>query len=114
MTPIIHIENVHKHFGKVRAVDGVSVDVPAGEIYGLVGPSGAGKTTLIRLFCGLAAATHGEARLLGHAMPGDRRAVEGRFGYMPQEKAVYMEQVMVHFGIKMEKIAELAGMDYDF
>ena len=80
-----------KTFGELRAVDGITVTVRCGEIYGLVGPSGAGKTTLIRMLCGLTTPTSGEARLLGHPMPRERRAVAGRFGYMPQERAVYRD-----------------------
>ena len=80
-----------KCFGQLRAVDGVSLAIDTGEIYGLVGPSGAGKTTLIRMLCGLTRATSGQASLLGHPMPSDRRAVEHRFGYMPQERAVYRD-----------------------
>jgi ABC-2 type transport system ATP-binding protein len=99
---------VTKTFGAFRAVDGVSIDVPAGEIYGLVGPSGAGKTTLIRLFCGLAAATRGQVRLLGHAMPGERRVVEGRFGYMPQERAVYRD---LSVGENLLFFGQIYGMD---
>jgi len=82
---------VVKTFGTLRAVDGLSMAVTAGEIYGLVGPSGSGKTTLIRMLCGLATPTCGEASLLGRAMPRQRRQVEGRFAYMPQERAVYRD-----------------------
>lgn len=84
-------QSLVKTFGELRAVDGITVAVRRGEIYGLVGPSGAGKTTLIRMLCGLTTPTSGEARLLGHLMPRERRAVEGRFGYMPQERAVYRD-----------------------
>ena len=52
MTHAITAENLVKTFGPVRAVDGVSLSVGAGEIYGLVGPDGAGKTTTLRLLCG--------------------------------------------------------------
>lgn len=84
-------EGVVKAFGVLRAVDGLSLRVREGEIYGLVGPSGSGKTTLMRMLCGLTSPTAGEARLLGRVMPRERRAVEARFGYMPQERAVYRD-----------------------
>jgi len=83
--------SVVKTFGTLRAVDELTLRVRAGEIYGLVGPSGSGKTTLIRMLCGLATPSGGEASLLGRAMPRERREVEGRFGYMPQERAVYRD-----------------------
>ncbi len=89
--PIFAAAALIKMFGALRAVDGVSMAIAPGEIYGLVGPSGSGKTTLIRMLCGLTTPTGGEARLLGHAMPRERRAVEDRFGYMPQERAVYRD-----------------------
>jgi ABC-2 type transport system ATP-binding protein len=80
-----------KTVGTLRAVDGLSMAVDRGETYGLVGPSGSGKTTLMRMLCGLTVPTAGEARLLGQVMPRDRRRVESRFGYMPQERAVYRD-----------------------
>jgi len=89
--PVFLAESLTKRFGSLCAVDGVSMSIEPGEIYGLVGPSGAGKTTLIRMLSGLTAPTDGAARLLGSPMPGGRRGVEHRFGYMPQERAVYRD-----------------------
>jgi len=89
--PVFLAESLTKRFGLLRAVDDVSMSIEPSEIYGLVGPSGAGKTTLIRLLSGLTVPTDGAARLLGSPMPQERRAVEHRFGYMPQERAVYRD-----------------------
>ena len=88
---IFQADLVTKSFGDLRAVDAVTLVIPRGEIYGLVGPSGAGKTTLIRMLSGLAVPSSGIVRLLGSSMPFDRRVVEHRFGYMPQERAVYRD-----------------------
>lgn len=82
---------VTKSYGALVAVDHLSVAVSPSEIYGLVGPSGAGKTTLIRILCGLTSPDGGEAHLLGHRMPQQRRSVERQLGYMPQERAVYRD-----------------------
>lgn len=90
-TPVFLAVSLTKRFGSLRAVDDVSMSIEPGEIYGLVGPSGAGKTTLIRMLSGLTVPTDGAARLLGSPMPQERRAVEHRFGYMPQERAVYRD-----------------------
>ncbi len=89
--PVFSAASVAKTFGTLRAVDGVTIEIRAGEIYGLVGPSGSGKTTVIRMLCGLTAPSSGEARLLGRLMPRERHLVEERFGYMPQERAVYRD-----------------------
>jgi ABC-2 type transport system ATP-binding protein len=78
-----------KQFGKVRAIDEISVALAPGRIYGLLGPNGSGKTTFIRMLVGLARPTSGEARVLGIAMPD--RPILGRIGYMPQAEAIYPE-----------------------
>jgi len=92
---VIVAQKIGKRFGARWAVDGVDLDVVRGEIYGLVGPSGAGKTTLIRLLCGLTAPSKGTARLFDEPIPAGRRAVERRVGYMPQERAVYRDLTVV-------------------
>ena len=76
-----------KTFGVIRAVDGVSFDLAAGRIYGLLGPNGSGKTTLIRLLTGMARPTAGRAEVLGVPMPS--RAVLARIGYMTQSDGIY-------------------------
>ncbi len=78
-------------FGPRRAVDQVELRVRKGEIYGLVGPSGAGKTTLIRMICGLLRPSAGSVTVLGHPVPAEFHAIEARIGYMPQERAVYRD-----------------------
>ena len=61
----IEVHGVSRDFGKVRALDQVSLAVPRGEIYGLLGPKGSGKSTMIRILCGLLAPTEGTARVDG-------------------------------------------------
>jgi len=115
---VFHTEAVTKTFGSLCAVDSLTVAVAPTEIYGLVGPSGAGKTTLIRMLSGLTEPTGGEARVLGARMPWDRRVVEHRFGYMPQERAVYRDLSVSEnllffgriYGMKRRRIAERTGM----
>jgi ABC-2 type transport system ATP-binding protein len=83
----IRAADLVKTFGPIRAVDGVSFDLAAGRIYGLLGPNGSGKTTLIRLLTGMAQATSGRAEVLGVRMPS--RAVLARIGYMTQSDGIY-------------------------
>jgi ABC-2 type transport system ATP-binding protein len=85
----VDASDVHKHFGPIHAVDGVSLTIRQGEVYGLLGPNGSGKTTLIRLFIGLLRPTSGNIRLLGAPMPS--KAVLNRVGYMTQASALYEE-----------------------
>jgi len=91
-----------KLFGSRRAVDRVDLAVEKGEIYGLVGPSGAGKTTLIRMICGLLPPSEGSVVVLGRSVPREFRSIEDRIGYMPQERAVYRDltvmQNVIFFG----------------
>jgi ABC-2 type transport system ATP-binding protein len=83
----VEVEGVVKSFGKVRALDGVTLQVRKGEIYGLLGPNGSGKTTLIRTLVGLVRPDAGQVRVLGRRMPD--LGVLGRVGYMTQAAALY-------------------------
>jgi ABC-2 type transport system ATP-binding protein len=87
MDPVIRASDLHKHFGALRAVDGLDLAVGAGEIYGLLGPNGSGKTTLIRLLIGLLRPTSGGVALLGRPMPD--KPVLAQVGYMTQATALY-------------------------
>jgi ABC-2 type transport system ATP-binding protein len=84
---VVEAEALRKHFGPIRAVDGLDLTVHAGEIYGLLGPNGSGKTTLIRLLIGLLKPTSGRAAILGQAMP--NKAILSQVGYMTQASALY-------------------------
>ncbi len=87
METVIEAQNLHKHFGEIRAIDGVELRVNKGEIYGLLGPNGSGKTTLIRLITGLLRPTAGGVTVLDKAMP--HKEVLAQVGYMTQASALY-------------------------
>ncbi|MBW4439617.1 MAG: ABC transporter ATP-binding protein [Pleurocapsa minor GSE-CHR-MK-17-07R] len=86
---IIQTKDLVKTFGKFTAVNGLSLEVPAGSIYGFVGPNGAGKTTTMRMLTTLTRPTSGEAFVAGHSVAADPRAVRRAIGYMPDEFGVY-------------------------
>ena len=87
MYTVVEALELHKHFGPIRAVDGLSLSVQAGEVYGLLGPNGSGKTTLIRLLVGLLKPTSGTATILGQPMPA--KEILSQVGYMTQASALY-------------------------
>lgn len=89
MDLIIETRDLVKTFGKFTAVNGLSLEVPAGSIYGFVGPNGAGKTTTMRMLTTLTRPTSGKAWVAGHSVDEERRAVRRSIGYMPDEFGVY-------------------------
>ena len=89
MDAVVEASDLRKHFGPIHAVDGLSLSIGAGEIYGLLGPNGSGKTTLIRLLIGLLKPTSGSASILGQVMP--HKAILSQVGYMTQASALYEE-----------------------
>ena len=89
MDAVVQATDLRKEFGPIHAVDGLSLSVSGGEIYGLLGPNGSGKTTLIRLLIGLLKPTSGSVSLLGQAMPD--KAILAQVGYMTQASALYEE-----------------------
>ncbi len=89
MDTVVEARDLCKHFGPIRAGDGLSLSVRAGEIYGLLGPNGSGKTTLIRLLIGLLKPTSGDVSVLSRTIPD--KAILARVGYMTQVSALYEE-----------------------
>ncbi len=85
----IQTEGLVKTFGRVRALDGLTLTVEPGTIYGFLGPNGAGKTTTIRILTGLARPTAGCATVAGVDVGRDHREVQRRIGYLPEEPAFY-------------------------
>jgi len=88
-TPAISFQHVGKTYrsarGAVKALDDVSFDIEPGEFFGLLGPNGAGKTTLISILAGLASASNGHVRVLGHDVVTDYAAARRSLGIVPQE-----------------------------
>ena len=89
MTPALSLNGATKRYGAVTAVDGVTFDVQPGEMFGLIGPDGAGKTTTIRLLCGLLHADAGSVRVMGHDPVAQHAEVTHSVGYLSQRFSLY-------------------------
>src|SRR5258708_22233862 len=89
MEPVVRAVNLRREFGKVVAVDRLNIEIASGEIFGLVGPDGAGKTTTLRLLSGLLDPTEGEAWVAGHNVARELNAVKDQIGYMAQRFGLY-------------------------
>ncbi len=88
-TTAVEIRELSKHFGAFKAVDRVSLRVAAGEIFGFLGANGAGKSTTIRMLCGLLRPTSGSGEVLGIDVARDPEGVKRRIGYMSQRFSLY-------------------------
>ncbi|MGW4198079.1 ABC transporter ATP-binding protein [Streptomyces sp. NPDC005004] len=87
--PVIATRGLTKRYGAQLAVDGLDLSVPAGSVFGFLGPNGSGKTTTIRMLMGLIEPTSGTARVLGRPMPGSTRAVLPQVGALIEGPALY-------------------------
>ncbi|MGB6450683.1 MAG: ATP-binding cassette domain-containing protein [Steroidobacteraceae bacterium] len=94
----------------IQALDGVSVEIRKGELTALVGPDGAGKTTLIRLLAGLLTADSGELRVLGFDPGADAQPIQDRIGYMPQKFGLYEDLTVQE---NLDLYADLHGVSAD-
>ncbi len=87
--PAISVRDLTKRYGDKTVVDAVTMDVAPGEIMGFLGPNGSGKTTTIRLMCGLLEPDGGGGRVLGYDILKERRSIKRRVGYMTQRFSFY-------------------------
>ncbi len=110
MEYLVQASDIKKHFGDVQAVDGVSLNIKPGEIYGLVGADGAGKTTTIRLLVGALRADAGEVNICGYDIAKQTEQARSQFGYLSQRFSMY-EDLTVLENIRF--FAEVRGLKSD-
>ncbi len=91
MEPIIETHGLTRRFGEVLAVHHLDLAIAPGEIFGLVGPDGAGKTTTLRMLCSLLDPSEGNARVTGHDVVREPQSVKDRIGYMAQKFGLYQD-----------------------
>jgi ABC-2 type transport system ATP-binding protein len=105
---LIEIENLSRHYDKVRAVDGISLHVPGGEVFGFLGPNGAGKTTTIKMIVGLLRPTSGTVKVAGYDIQQQPLQAKRASGYVPDTPNLYSKlsaREMLRF------VGDLYGMD---
>jgi len=119
---MIKIDNLSKHFGPTKAVDGISFDIKEGELFGLLGPNGAGKTTTIRMIATLIPQTSGTIEVNGYSVPKQSEIVRNFIGYVPQALSsdgsltgyenllIFAKLVGLNKKEREEKIKELASL----
>jgi ABC-2 type transport system ATP-binding protein len=122
----LEVQGLTKKFGDFTAVDHVSFTVQPGEVLGYLGPNGSGKTTTIRMLCGLITPTAGSAQIMGIDVTKDPEAVKPRIGYMSQKFALYddltvLENLQFYAGVydipvsleaqRINEVLHLAGLE---
>ena len=106
---MIEVDHVHKSFGKVHAVRGVSFSVPKGSVVGVLGPNGAGKSTTIRMITGTVPPTRGSVRVDGLDSIDQSLKVRRRLGYLPESNPLYPEMRVTDFLAFRARLFGLSG-----
>ena len=87
----IQVQNISKSYNKIKAIDAISFEVKEGELFGLIGPDGAGKTTIFRILTTLLLANEGSATVAGYDVIKDYKAIRNSVGYMPGKFSLYQD-----------------------
>src|SRR4026209_336086 len=111
--PMIEVDRLTKRFGTFTAVDHVSFSVGKGSIFGFLGPNGSGKTTVIRMLCGILEPTEGTARIGGHDVVRDTEPIKEMIGYMSQKFSLYDELTVNENLLFAGKLYGLSGRELD-
>lgn len=120
MAAVIQTQGLTKHYGKVRALDSLSLEVQPGEVVGLVGANGAGKSTTLQLLCGLIRPTAGRAVLFGQPMPQGLLQVAPRMGVLSEQPSFFenlsarrnllLLSKLAGFTVNVDRILDLVGL----
>jgi ABC-2 type transport system ATP-binding protein len=108
MEAVITVNNFKKSYGNVDAVKGISFEIFKGEMFGLVGPDGAGKTTTIRSLCGLLNADEGDITLLNNNLVKNKKEIQTKIGYLSQKFSLYGD---LSVDENIEFFADIHGVD---
>jgi ABC-2 type transport system ATP-binding protein len=103
---MLEVVNLHKRFGPIHAVRGISFNVGRGDVLGFLGPNGAGKSTTMRMITGFLPPTEGTARVNGHDIVRDPVQAKRQIGYLPENAPAYQDMTVVRF---LDFAAEIRG-----
>ena len=106
----IEIKNLKKSFRKIEVLKGIDLNISAGEVIGYLGSNGAGKSTTVKILCGLIRQFEGEVSILGHNLRTDDLEIKKRIGYIPENAVVYEQLTPVEY---LEFVSTLYGMQPD-
>ncbi|MCB1154262.1 ATP-binding cassette domain-containing protein, partial [bacterium] len=104
---MIHVKNLSKSYGPVKAVDGISFEISAGEVVGFLGPNGAGKSTTMRVLTGFLGKDGGEVRIDGDAIDEQPEHAKSKIGYLPENNPLYEDMGVLEY---LDFVGELRGM----
>lgn len=107
---MIEIRNLTRRFGELTAVNRLNLDIAKGEVFGLVGPDGAGKTTTLRMLCGLVDPSEGSATVAGHDVQRETQILKDKIGYMAQRFGLYPDLTVQE---NMNFYADLFGIVHE-
>ena len=110
---MVDTRGLTRRFGELTAVNGLELAIKRGEIFGIVGPDGAGKTTTLRLLCGLMDPSEGEIRVAGHDVLTEPALVRDLIGYMPQQFGQYLDLTVEENMYFYADLFGIAGADRD-
>lgn len=94
---MIHVKDLTKTYGTIRAISGIEFDIQAGEVVGLLGPNGAGKTTTMRILCGCIGSTEGSIQINGIDLDAYPQKAKATIGYLPERPPLYKEMTVSDF-----------------
>src|SRR3954467_9181799 len=110
---MVETHGLTRRFGDLVAVDHLDLTVERGEIFGLVGPDGAGKTTTLRMLCGLMEPSEGSASVAGHDVVRESQAVKDQIGYMAQRFGLYQDLTVAENMVFYADLFGIIGTDRD-
>ena len=108
MTTLVEVKDLYKHYGPIKAVDGISFSVKKGEVLGFMGPNGAGKSTAMKMITGFLEADRGKIEVAGYDLADNSLGAKKKIGYLPESAPAYGEMTVTGF---LKFIADARGLE---